>query len=837
MTALNPTRELELPRTDVPHFAQVPRSGLLWSRAMVGVWILLAIFCFDRVALLLANLWLLERLDLASVFWTNFWTGAALFASGFVGFGVAVAAPAFLQRLRGSGRLVALHLALIAGLAGGYFLSLRYADFLTLFGGLPFGREDPVFGNDLGFYVLSLPGLWVTWTATASAAFAFLVSSIACAPRTLQTGGASRVSVGIARLATRYTRTALILLGVVLASGVWLSRYNVLFRHNKHSAIYNGAQYVDVVGLFSTLMDYRFSALVVLVGAFAVERLLASLAISSSPGSDRGRPAARWATVLLAVVVLDFLFKGAVSVRNTILVRPNEPVIQIPYIRAHIDATRDGFGLDAIEEVSFAPKGPDDPLPDVEALLASPTLRNAPLWPGFATYLARVVKEEHAERILQTGGDAMIYGPTLEVFQQRKLRPYYEFLNVDAVRYQIDGEPQMLVSAVRELPVLDWLDYWGQRLMMFTHGYGLAAAMVGETGTEGGPNYITDSNELMEKSPLVGGATQRIYYGEGSGTMAFSNMRQVKEFDFPTAEGRAEMMLATDIESGIPVDSLLKRIVFGWRGGQFFEVVFSSLIGPDTRAHYNRQPVERLKRAAPFLYWDTNAYAVVADGKIVWLVNGLTSTDQFPYSKRRWLGDRATARTTFPEPFRRTNYIRDAVKATVDSDTGAVRLYRISDEPIVRTWASIYPDLFIDGKEMPQSIREHLQYPVPLYEIQFDDVYDIYHMKDLMTFFNVEDAWDDGYEVLGPILDQGEAITFTMEPTQWIAVADGDPLPKSDGPVQFALSMPYTPEFAKNLRAIPIAYQSGADYGRLISVQIPKGSFAFGPEQADAAID
>jgi hypothetical protein len=126
---------------------------------------------------------------------------------------------------------------------------------------------------------------------------------------------------------------------------------------------------------------------------------------------------------------------------------------------------------------------------------------------------------------------------------------------------------------------------------------------------------------------------------------------------------------------------------------------------------------------------------------------------------------------------------------------------------------------------------------VQLFHLQFDDVYILYQMKDPMTFFNMEDMWDDSDEVLGPMLDEGKAITFSIEPYHWIA-RTGSPLPRARGPrAQFAMSMVFTPESALNLRAIPTVYMDGEDYGRIVVLQVPKGHYSYGPEQADAAID
>jgi len=177
------------------------------------------------------------------------------------------------------------------------------------------------------------------------------------------------------------------------------------------------------------------------------------------------------------------------------------------------------------------------------------------------------------------------------------------------------------------------------------------------------------------------------------------------------------------------------------------------------------------------------------------------------------------------------------VKATVDAYTGAVRFYRISDDPITRTWAGVYPDLFTPDSAMPGGVRAHLLYPVQLFHIQFDDIYKQYHMTNPIEFFNMEDAWDDADEVLGPLIDRGRAITFSTEPYHWMAETGTGSLPAAERRTQFALSMAFTNEKALNLRAIATVYQDGSDYGRIVVLTVPKAHYILGAEQADAAID
>lgn len=828
-----------------------PSGHKLWTRAVTLASILVILFTLDKISVLLAHYWLLESLDLQSVFWTNFGMGTALYLVALIAFAAAAWIPAFLHPLQSRGWIMAPGF-LLATIAA-YLLALHYGDFL--FGAQPigFGERDPVFDHDLGFYVFDLPYIWVIWRFMLGAALVFLGSAVACAfavrGRFTPPEHLSRLAAFIGSIATWPVRLGVLLVGAVAAAGVWLGRYGLLTRDNTDSSVYIGADLLDVTGVFSNLAYINVTTLVAAGITVALVFLLSQLAgvvrLNADDGAEENGAASRvrWrlaGALILGFLALDFAFKVGVEVRDLVAIKPNEPVVQLPYIARHVDATRAAYGLEDIEAVDYMPNGQDAPLPEAEALLASPTLQNAPLWPGFQAYLERLLDPQHAERIIQTGGDPMIYGPTLDIFQQeQKLRTYYRFLSVDNVRYELDGEKRMLVSAVRELPLFEpvpWLNYWGQRYMLFTHGFGVAMAEAGVVTAEGTPHFVSFDIPATVTDPVLALENERVYYGEGAETMAFSNVDRMKELDYPTAQDRAELFLPEDVRTGIYLDSFLKRLVLGWRSGRLSEFLFSDLIKDNTRVHYIRTPLQRLEQVAPFLYFDTNPYAVVADGQLTWVVNGLSTSDRYPYSMRGELGDKSDERTPFPQPTRWINYVEDSVKATVDAFDGRIRLYRISDQPVIATWAAVYPQLFGPADAMPDGVRNQLTYPVHLFHLQFDDLYIYYHMEDPMYFFNLEDMWDDGDEVLGPVLDSGKAITFSIEPYP-LLLPTGGLLPASDEEVQYAMAMVFTPEKALNLRAVPIVYQDWPDYGKKLVLQVPKGTYVMGPEQADAIID
>jgi uncharacterized membrane protein (UPF0182 family) len=837
-----------LPHADVPRVGPplVPDVGIMTMRFLVLLWVLLGLFLLDKATILLADYWFFQSVGLDEVFWTNFWTGAVLYAVALgVGF-VGVAAAGFTNPVSPRARRFAVNAGLMLGLLGGYFLSRRFADYLLTIGGKDFGEVDPVFGHDIGFYVFTLPSVWTTIAWALSAVGAGLVFAVAYAYLGRREGPAPKIRRlwrVVGHVSSPLTLVAFVVFALLVATAVWFSRYDVLLRDNSQSAVFTGASYVDITGLLSTVNYYTVTAFVIAGVAGGITYILHLLRKAARGAAEPGwtRKVRLVGLTALALLAADFSFRIGILVREVVAVSPNEPVIQLEYIQRHINATLAAYDLDDLEIEPFIPNGPGDPIEPVDQLLASPTLANAPLWPGFVSRLERLVDPQHATRVLLTEGDATVYAPALEIFQQQqKLRTYYDFLDLDAVRYRIDGETKMFASAVREIPLIEpqpWLAWWGQRFMLFTHGYGLVLTPVGGITPEGEPPYAvrdipgrTDRPELDLENPSV-------YYGEGAGSLAYSNVRRMTEFDFPTDEGRAEVILPADVNAGVPINSLLKRLVFGWQSGQFFDILFSKLIGDETRVHYYRMPLDRVGRVASFLYLDSDPWAVAVDGGITWIVNGITTSDRYPYSQLDWIGDKSDERAPIPTDWARMNYARDAVKITIDAYTGDVRLYKFADEPIVDTWARIYPTLFHSRAEIPPQVAEHLQYPVQLFHLQFDNIYNIYHMKDPMTFFNMEDMWDDSDEVLGPMLDEGKAITFSIEPYHWVA-RTGSPLRRATGRrAQFVLSMVFTPENALNLRAIPVVYMDGEDYGRIIVLQVPKGHYSYGPEQADAAID
>jgi uncharacterized membrane protein (UPF0182 family) len=370
---------------------------------------------------------------------------------------------------------------------------------------------------------------------------------------------------------------------------------------------------------------------------------------------------------------------------------------------------------------------------------------------------------------------------------------------------------------------------------------------VNQLDHEGHPVYAVQDIPPRPAHPQLA-AEPRIYYGEGmKDDYVLTNIRHLQELDYPDEQFRVPGEFPANVETGIPVDSVWKRIVLAAHTKDLTAFLFSSFIDHErTRVHLYRTPLRRVARVAPFLFLDSNTVAFVAGARTKWLVNGLTTTDMYPYSFREVLGDKADERAVEPFPERLVNYAEDSVKVTVDAFTGELHFYRISDAPIARAWASAFPGLFEPDAAMPADVRAQLNYPLQWFHLQFDDIYKRYHMRHPLEFYNVEDLWDDADEVIGSLgrgLDEygtSDEATFSYE--GFNALIDPADLPAgaragATGDLQYAMLMPFTPEGSRNLRSLVMALQDPGAYGRLIALRVPQGVFVPGPEQADTIID
>ena len=817
----------------------IPSPRVLWKSFSFWIWALLALLFFNAIPDYVVQYWFNLSLGYQSIFWTNIRMQFFLFMI----YGFAMAAAIYLpMRLHAKSHLLRRaggHFAIWVGIFAGSQLAKHYQQFLLTFHGVPFGSTDPVFGKDIGFYIYHLPAWKISLRSVEFLILASFVAFIIARWDELRDAG-RKIHLIFSPL---YLRILILCLGPVVVIHTYLGRYSLLLKNNEDSGVRTGADALDVIGVFSTLNRIYISTLVVAGIIIAVLLLLYRFK----------RPNGRvWRTplkILAGCLALQICFSLCVILRDNIFIKPNEPHVQVEFINRHIEATTTGYSLDRIETYEW--NLPQVPLA-TETLLASRTLQNVPYLPTWVTYLEEPPDLHHYDRI-KVSDSTMVFGPMLQIYQQQQqLRPYYDFFSVDGVRYNINGQKRMFVSAVRELPSValigkqEWLKHWGSAALLLTHGLGMVMSPANRIDEMGFPEYVIKDVPPQVTYPELE-HEPRIYFGEGAkDDYVLTNIKGLQEFDYATDQGRREFTFPDDLIDGLPVKSIFHRLIFAVHTKDVTAFLFSRYIDYNkSRVHIRRTPITRISSIAPFLFLDSNVYAFIADKKVLWMVNGLTTSDRYPYSFPEILGDKADERAveTFPE--RIINYAEDSVKVTLDAYSGEVHFYKITDDPVVSTWAKIYDDLFEPIPVMPQEVKAQLTYPLQWMHIQFDDIYKRYHQKHPIEFYNVEDLWDDADETIGSLgrglsgFGTKDQLTFSLEGYDILldpadlppGIASGNP-----GDLKYVKLLPFTPESARNLRSLIIAYQDPEEYGRLINLRLPQGEFVPGPEQNDAYV-
>jgi uncharacterized membrane protein (UPF0182 family) len=527
------------------------------------------------------------------------------------------------------------------------------------------------------------------------------------------------------------------------------------------SGIIYGASYVDV---YARLPLLRASVVVLVVCA----ALAAYHAVA----------ARLWPVVGAVGLYLVVWLGGAVyaAAIQRFVVAPNEQAKELPYIVHNIAATRKAFRLDQVEERELSG---DAELTLDDLARNADTLENVRLW-------------DHQ--------------PLLDTFAQiQEIRTYYDFVSVDNDRYTIDGRYRQIMLSVRELnseslPNRSWVN---ERLT-FTHGYGLTLGPVNQVTSEGLP--VLFIKDLPPVSSVDLALTEpSVYFGELSNSYVLVHTK-AQEFHYP--KGDDNVYTTYGGHGGVPVGSFWRRLLFGIRF-QSTDIVLTEQIGPESRILFHRRIGERVREIAPFLTYDSDPYAVVADGRLFWIQDAYTTSDRYPYSTPVNGG---------------ISYIRNSIKVVIDAYHGTTDFYLADPEdPIALTLARVFPRLLKPIEHMPAALRAHVRYPEDIFAIQ-TMVYSTYHMTNPSVFYNKEDQWEV------PSLESGGR-PVPMRPYYTIMRLPGEAKP------EFIQMLPFTPRRKDNLAAWMVARSDGPHYGRLFVFQFPKQKVVFGPRQIVARIN
>ncbi|MCS6920152.1 MAG: UPF0182 family protein, partial [Fimbriimonadales bacterium] len=603
------------------------------------------------------------------------------------------------------------------------------------------GVQDPLFGLDVGFYMFRLPFLSFLSGLLVFAALIALVGVGAFYYFNRALGWLGGMPTFLPSVKPHMLILATLFL-LAFAWYLWLARYDLVF--SAHDQFF-GAGYADIHG--------RLPILTITVFGLVVAALLCL--ISLRRGAGLLLPIGGFAVVLLFWMGGSLIYPPLLQ---RFVVIPNQLERESPYIERHLEFTRRAYNLDRIQ-VRVMDVRDDLTANDLQG--AQGTLGNLRLWD---------------------------YRPLRQVYNSlQALKPYYAFVDIDVDRYRIDGGLRQVLLSVRELN-LDGLPAAAQRWqnlhLLYTHGYGLVMNPVNETSGEGQPVlWIRDlppqTDPIIQQAiPLSNPA---IYYGENIDRYSIVRTN-LKELDYPklTGTGDEENVYTTySGDGGVPIGGWLTRLMFAIRLSDQF-IMFTGDLNPESRLLFRRNIRERVQAMLPFIRWDNDAYPVIHNGEIVWIYDGYTISRNYPYSRPFFSRDRVV---------RQFNYLRNSVKATIHAYTGEVNFY-IADEsdPLIRAYAQAYPNVFKPLSEMPQGLRDHIRYPIDLFEVQAQ-LLELYHTTDARIFFNKEDAWARASE----ILENNE--TVPMTPYYVIMQPPGEQQPR------YMLTLPFTPQQRKNLVA------------------------------------
>ena len=680
-------------------------------------------------------------------------------------------------------KLVLVGLSLVLFYFGGSSASQLWDTWLLFKNSTSFGVVDPQFGLDISFFAFKLPmyQALIAW-AISTLVFAIIGSAIV---HYLYGGIRPQVAQERTTVAARVQLSVLIGLVVLLKAGAyWLDRFALALKDNK---LITGLTYTDVNALLP--------AKAILAGIAAICSLLFFANIVRKSWL---LPAAGTALLVISSVLIAGIYPAAIQ---QFQVKPSESSKEAPFIQRNIDATRDAFGLSAVE------------VKDFQATL------NAS-----AGQLSKDAATISNIRLM----DPNVLSATFRQLQQ--IKPYYTFgATLDVDRYKVDGVSYDTIVAVRELnidgnPSRNWINDH----LVYTHGFGFVAAYGNVRDADGKPSFVVGD---LPPTKGLGEFEPRIYFGENVPDYSIiggTTTGEPVEFDYPDdASANGQKNVTYSGKGGVPVGSLFNKLVFALKY-QEQRILLSNLINKDSKILFERNPRERVAKVAPWLTLDGDPYPALVDGRVLWIIDGYTTSAGYPYSRKTTLSgattDALTANSTSitAQGNQTVNYIRNSVKATVDAYDGTVNLYGWDEnDPVLKTWSKAFPNSIKSKSEMSEQLMEHIRYPEDMFRIQ-RDILSAYHVKSAAAFYGGQDFW-----------------RVPRDPSTFGANAGNQPpyymtmqLPGSDK-AAFSLTTPFVPRGGReNLAAFAVVNsQAGPDYGKITVLQLPRSTNVAGPSQ------
>ncbi|MFG1878317.1 UPF0182 family protein [Sphaerisporangium sp. NPDC049003] len=670
----------------------------------------------------------------------------------------------------------------VLGLFTGSSTAGQWKTWLLFINGSSFGKSDPMFHMDISFFMFTFPFIRMVLNFLFTAV---IISIVAAAIVHYLYGGFRLQSPGLhATRAARVHLSVLVGLFVLLkAVAYFTDRYGLVF--SDRGKVF-GASYTDV---HAVLPAKSILAIIALI--------CAALFFAGIVRSGGMLPGVGFGLLVLSAVLVGTVYPALVE---QFQVKPNQQSKEQDYIQRNITATRDAYGVSSTEVTPYSAKTQ-----------------------GTQQELQSEVSTIPGVRLL----DPSVLSPTFEQLQQ--IKGYYQFPDqLDVDRYKIDGVSRDTVVAVREVgkaPDSNWINDH----LVYTHGFGFVAGPGSKTDPQGKPDFIVKD---IPPTKGLGDFEPRIYFGENSPEYSIvGGGAKPIELDFPeqsnNGQGSGQENFTYTGKGGVPIGNFLTRLLYASKYGET-NLLLSSDINSKSRILYNRDPRDRIQQVAPFLTLDGDPYPAIVGGRILWIVDGYTMSEDYPYSERRSFGDMtrdtSTERLlTAPQPRDHINYIRNSVKATVDAYDGTVSLYAWDEkDPLLQTWEKAFGGVIQPKSKISTELMEHLRYPEDLFKVQ-RDILGNYHVTDSNAFYGGQDFWK---------VPEDPASSKTKQPPYYVTLR----MPNEAEP-RFSLTTTMVPNNRDNLAAFMAVDATGDSATKIKILQLPSDTTIPGPKQAQNTFD
>ena len=674
----------------------------------------------------------------------------------------------------------------LVGLISGISAAGAWRTWLLFINQVPFHQRDPQFKIDISFFVFTYPFIRLV----LSFLFAAVLLSLATAVLVHALYGGLRLQGRRVRATAGAQMQLFILLGLfVLLKGVayWFDRYGIDF--SQRGTVTTGASYTDVNAVLPAKTVLAVIAVICAVLFFAgAVRHSAML------------PAVGFGLLVLSAIIIGGVYPAIIQ---QFVVKPNELAKESKYIAREISSTRTAYAVSGVRVIAY-PGAPSVP----------------------PSKLAGQVVGLNGLRLM----DPAVVSATFQQLQQ--VKGFYQFpdqLSVDRYRLPSGGStPQDVVVAVRGMGgPPQGQGNWINTHLVYTHGFGFVGAKADAVGNGGNPEFVESD---IPPHGQLGPFEPRVYFGPMEETYAIVGGppgRPGQELDYPFENASGQKNYTYNGSGGVPVGSPLNRVLYAVKFREL-NILLSGAINGYSKILYDRQPLARVAKVAPWLTLDGSPYPVVANGRILWVVDGYTTTDLYPYSERIGM-PQATSTSQTPNgsiagsQAGNINYIRNSVKAVVDAYTGSVTLYQWGpSDPMLRTWMNAFPGVVKPGRDIPAYLRPHLRYPPDLFEVQ-RQILAKYHVTNPQSFYGGQNFWTVPNDPTGRAINSG-----LSQPPYYLTMT----MPGYRQQPQFSLTTAMAQKARPNLAAyMAVDSNPQSGYGTMRILQLPQAAAILGPQQ------